>query len=170
MVTFIREIAILLGFAPRVIPPPPPRQVAVCDRCGQEPPKGVQVCPACGGTAFSFHPAPSAAGPTLERRANPWAWIAVVTLIYASVRMGGYAPLWNLGAVVAFGLTLSLLRPGPNPDWVAPSGAYLLGLIAGLMLLVPFRFNAPVDGQVAQVLTLLLGLVLVLSPAARGEK
>jgi len=94
----------------------------------------------------------------------------VVAWLYASVRLGGYAPLWNLGAVLAFGLTLSLLRPAPDTDWVAPSGAYLLGLIAGLMLLVPFRFQAPVDGQIAQALTLLLSLLLVLSPAARGEK
>lgn len=169
MGVFIREIAILLGLLPRVISPPPPRQVAVCDRCGREAPSGGQVCSECGGTVFSFHPVAETTMPSMERRANPWAWLTLLALIYASVRLGGSTPLWNLGALLAFGLTLTLLRPAPDTDWVAPSGAYILGLVAGLMLLIPFRLNAPVDGRIAQALTLLLGLVLVLSPAARGE-
>jgi hypothetical protein len=170
MITFIREIAILLGLLPRVIPPPPPRRVAVCDHCGREQPSGTTTCPECGGTAFSFHTAAVTAAPQVQRRPNLWAWLTLVALVYASIRIGGAAPWWNLGAVLTFGLALALLRPVPGTDWVVPAGgAYLLCLIAGLALFVPFHFHPPTDGSVAQALALLLSLVLVLSPAARGE-
>ena len=178
MRAFIREIGVLLGLWPRMTPPPPSRRVAVCDRCGQEQSSGAAVCAECGGKIFTFHTAGLSEEPRRERRPNLWAWLALVALIYASVRIGGYAPLWNIGAVGLFGLTLNLLLIDPSPDWavsyhglpVGPSGTYFLCLLAGLMLLVPLGLDPPVDGGVAQAVALCLNLVLVLSPAARGER